>query len=215
MKEELLMDYLEGRLGPSERAEVERHLAKCDDYLEAFLIAEKMPADENMEHLEPVPGYLTARLIKGIRHQKDMSFFESAFSFIRSLVARGAAAAAACNPWRKPGLAPVRGTKTVIDDSLIAIKKSFTELDVAIEIDKIKPGKANIKVALINHQQPPQATRVTLFNGEREVSSYLVRGSQVRFENVFFGHYTMTFTINGVEKGNYSFEIKETRHGKR
>ena len=167
-----------------------------------------------MADLETVPEYLTRGIIKRIDHQKDDTVLSRAIGFIQSLLARGPVAVAAFIPWKRPGLSPVRGTKTIIDDSLIVLKKSFAELDIEIEIDKVQPGKASIRVALVNNELPPIPTRVTLLKDGREVYSFMVRGSQAHFENVSFGHYTLVFTVNGAEKGNYSFQIKETRHGK-
>jgi hypothetical protein len=214
MKEEILMDYLEGRLSSREQARVEKHLSKCDPCREEILIAGEMLREENTADLETVPEYLTRGILRKIYHQKDNTIPGRIISFIQSLLERGPVAVAALLPWRKPGLSPVRGSKTIIDDSLIALKKSFAELDIEIEIDKVQPGKASIMVVLVTNEQPPQPTRITLLNKGREVYSYLVRGSQAHFENVSFGHYTLVLTVDGVEKGNYSFEIKETRHGK-
>jgi len=214
MKEEILMDYLEGRLSAREQVRVERHLSRCDSCLEEILTAEEMLREENRANLETVPEYLTRGIIKKINHQKDDSISGRAISFIQTLLARGPVAVAAFIPWRRPGLSPVRGTKTIIDGSLIALKKSFAELDIEIEIDKVQPGKASIKVTLVNNDQPPIPTRVTLLKDGREVYSYMVRGTQAHFENVAFGHYTLVFIADGDDKGTYSFEIKETRHGR-
>jgi len=214
MKEETLMDYMKGRLPARAQAEVERHLSSCDACLDEILITEEMLRENSMTNLDTVPENLTRGIIKKINDQKDALILSRAISFLQSLLARGSVAVAGLNLWSKPRLAPVRGIKTIIDDSLIVLKKSFADLDIEIEIDKVKPGKASIKVALATDYQPPKPTRVTLLKSGREVYSDMVRGSQAHFENVSFGHYTLVLTIDGTEKGNYSFEIKETRHGK-
>ncbi len=42
IREEVLMDYLEGRLSEKERSKSERHLANCDTCLEEVVVAGEM-----------------------------------------------------------------------------------------------------------------------------------------------------------------------------
>lgn len=214
MKEEILVDYLEGRLSAKERAKVERHLSKCDNCLsELMLEGEMIQAEQNLSKFESVPDHLTKITIEKINRLIDDTFFERISKFVRTILIRGPVALRTLFPSRKVGLAPVRGTKTVIDDNLILLKKSFVELDIEIEMDKIMPGKVSIKVMLANDFEDIKPVRATLIKNGREVSSYLVRGTKALFENIPFGHYTLVISIDGAEKGKYSFEIKESRHG--
>lgn len=52
--------------------------------------------------------------------------------------------------------------------------------------------------------------------GKREIASYLVgKRGYVLFDDVPFGHYTLTLARDGEMLGDYLFEIKETRYGKK
>jgi len=215
MKEEILVDYLEGRLSAKQRAKVERHLSKCDNCLtEIMLDGEMMQAEQNLSKFESVPDYLTKKAIERINRVIDDTFLERISKLFRTILTRGPVALRTLFPSRKVGLAPVRGTKTVIDENLILLKKSFVELDIKIEIDKIMPGKVSIKVLLADDVDAGKPVRATLLKNGREVSSYLMKSSKALFENIPFGHYTLVISIDGAEKGRYSFEIKESQHGR-
>ena len=87
MREEILMEYLEGRLSARGQAKVEQHLSKCNSCLEEFLIAERMLHENHTAHFETVPGYLTKDIINKLEHQHDNTIIGSTINFIRSIPA--------------------------------------------------------------------------------------------------------------------------------
>ena len=212
-EEEVLVDYLEGRLSNRERWEVERHLAECDACLEEAVVTRKFIQSVTLHKLDPVPEQVTRRAVEAVMALKDNSLLERASEQISLLVSRWSKVLAESLPRRGPSLAPVRGSKTVIADDLILLKKSFSDLDVEIEIEKIDQQKASILVKLSKDDLPAKPIRVTLFKNGREISSYLFTGLTALFEDIPFGHYTLVFSRDGQRVGEYPFEIKETRHG--
>jgi hypothetical protein len=118
-------------------------------------------------------------------------------------------------PFQGPSLAVVRGKKTVVANDLIQIIKNFPGLEIHIEIEKIGPQKACIKVLSSKDERQTEPVRVTLFENGRELSSYLLEKSVAIFDDIAFGHYNLVFSKNGKQIGDYPFEIKETRNGRK
>ena len=212
-EEEVLVDYLEGRLSIRERWEVERHLAECDACLEEAVVNREFIQSVTLHKLDPVPDHVMRRAVEAVMALKDNSLLERVSEQISLLVSRCSKVFSESWPRRGLSLAPVRGSKTVIADDLILLKKSFSDLDVEIEIEKIDQQKASILVKLSKDDLPAKPIRVTLFKNGREISSYLFTGLTALFEDIPFGHYTLVFSRDGQRVGEYPFEIKETRHG--
>lgn len=212
-EEEVLVDYLEGRLSKRERWEVERHLTECDACLEEAVITKEIIQTVTPHKLDAVPENVTRRTVEAVMALKHKSLLERASEQISLLVSRWSKVLTESLPRRGPSLAPVRGSKIVISDDLILLNKSFSDLAVEIEIEKLDQQRASILVKLSKDYLPAKPIRVTLFRDGREISSYLFTGFTALFEDISFGHYTLVFSRDGQRVGEYPFEIKETRHG--
>ena len=117
-------------------------------------------------------------------------------------------------PWQNIRLAPIRGSKRIISEDLILIRKSFDDFNAEIEIEKTGHDRARIDV-MVTEKTQNNPIRVTLLKNKREVSSYLTNGSNAVFEDIPFDHYLLLFTRNGAKIGEYLFEIKENRNGRK
>lgn len=212
-KEELLMDYLEGRLSEGERSKVEQHLLACDTCLEELVIAEKLNDSSLLIGLELVPEQATRRAVETVKALRREPLFDRISAYIHPLFSQGRDVFK--RPWLRvrPNLAPVRGSKTVVAEDLILLKKNFLDLDADIEIEKISEDRASIFVRLPKGDEPNNAIRATLSKNGREVSSSLCLGQAASFEGVPFGRYMLTFSRDGVKIGEYAFIIKENHHG--
>ena len=212
MTEEVLMDYLENRLNENRRKWVERHLAGCAACLEAVAIAGPMIRRGDLPELDPVPETVTERAVKTVKALSRNGWSDKVFGYVHLLVSDWTRRLNEFGPWRPPGLAPVRGTKRVLGEDLILLRKSFSDLDAEIEIEKKAGGKASIRVVLSRDSTPRKPIRVSLLKNGREISSYLLSGAAAMFEDLPFGRFMLVFTRNGTRVGEYPFEIKETRH---
>jgi hypothetical protein len=211
-KEEILMDYLEDRLTEKQRSNVERHIANCDACLEEVVVIGEMIRGTRYFELDTVPEDVTSRAMVAVRAIRDNSLLDKVSIYMSLLVSKLSDTFAGFWPWKNPGLAPVRGSKTLIAEDLILLRKSFSDLDAEIEIEKKGQDMASIRVTLSRDDIPEKAIRITLFKNGREVASYPSTRSAALFEDMPFGHYLLVFTRKGVKAGEYSFEIKETRH---
>ena len=212
--EEVLAGYVEDRLSDKERAKVEHHLAFCDTCLQEVVVARKIIRDSEFFEADTVPDDVTKRAIEAIRVIRGNSMLDGISIYLNLLLSKCIDTLILLWPWQTPGLAPVRGSKTVIAKDLILLKKSFSDLDVEIEIEKRDQDKTSIRVMLLRDNAPKKPLRVTLFKMGREVASFPLNGSAKLFEEIPFGHYVLIFTRKGIKAGEYSFEIKETRYGK-
>jgi len=216
--EEMVGDYLEGRLNDVGRSQIEEHLSECETCLQEFMLGNGLVRGGDGSKLETVPGRVTraaVRLVKGegsnshsplsVRYKR---FFNEMYSNLMDLLS--------LSPWGSWRLAPIRGSKRVVSEDLIHLKKTFKEIETEIEIERTGVSKAHIRVKSAGSNGCGEGIRVTLKRGEREISSYLMDSSgYVLFESIPFGHYSLTLTRDGVMLGNYPFEIKETHDGRR
>jgi hypothetical protein len=212
-KEELLVDYLEGRLSERERLKTEQHLSECDSCVEELVIAEKFEDVTFSLGLEPVPEQVTLGAVELVRELSRNSLFERISESAQTMVEKGRIGF--MKPWlqMKPNLAPVRGSKTFLAGDIILLRKSFSDFEVYIEIEKTGEDLASIVVRLPDADEFGDPIRATLMKDGREMSSFLCAGQPAIFEGVRFGRYTLVFSRNGMRVGEYAFIIKETSHG--
>ena len=216
--EEMLADYLEGRLSDDEKSRLEKHVSQCDQCLEDMMISKNLVNETYQFELDQVPD----RVTKGVLHMledhggqswhaisiKLKRFFNNLSSSLSDYLGP--------IPWGRFALAPIRGTKTVVSDDLVQLRKTFKEIEADIEIEKKGPDSAHIRVRLTDRKKNEQGIRVTLRKGEREFASYLPgKSGYVFFEDIPFGQYSLDFDKDGAKLGTYPFIIKESHHGRK
>jgi hypothetical protein len=206
--EEIIADYLEGRLSAEDKEAMDAHLSECELCLEELVIAGKALRDA--AEAPPVPLAVTetaVRLVAGRapgaaeRSLKDSiaAYAEKISDYVRYSL-----------PWRWQQ-ATIRSSKIEAAPDLVVIRKVFKEIEAEIEIEKTGDDKAHIRVKASRREK--NGVRVTLKKGEREISSQLLSGDYALFEDIPFGRYEIVFSTNGSELGTYTFEIRESRHG--
>jgi hypothetical protein len=210
--EEMLMDYVEGRLPERQRSRVERHLVGCERCLEEAALVWQMLHAKELVEMEPVPETVTNRAVEGVGRLRSETIMEKIVGNAGPKLGSWAEKLSAMMASRAPGLVVVRGSKTVIGDDLILLKKSFVNLDVDMEIEKKRGDQASIRVMLSRNSIPDETVRVTLFSEARELSSYLLEGAGAVFDDIPFGRYMFVFSRNGKRVGEYPFELKEMRN---
>jgi hypothetical protein len=103
----------------------------------------------------------------------------------------------------------------VASGDLVCLRVFFKEIETRIEIEKTGSGMARIRVIPHEAGKHIKALRITLKKAQKEVASYLLDGDYVLFEDIPFGHYSISLAKKGVQLGTYLFEVKETRHARR
>ena len=210
--EEMLADYLEGRLSEKERSKMEQHLTECQTCLEDLIVTNDMVRGGEGPEVNPVPDRVTQAAVHLVNNRSFLipagSLWERTKQSIKGLYAKlsDPFRAALQGEW---SLAPIRGSRRFVSDDLIHIRKTFKEVETDIEIEKTGDQKAHIRVSL-PRAELERGIRVTLIRGEREISSHPLNDGPALFEEIPFGHYGLTFARNGVKLGTYLFKIKES-----
>jgi len=211
---EEIIDYLNKRLPDRARTRAERHLSECDECLEDVVVAMGVVRGGDLAEFDPVPAQVTRGTIKVLRESRQRSLPEELSRFIKRTKVGLNRIMHQTLPMQGFCLVPVRGKKTIVSDDLIRIKKSFSGFDAEIEIEKTGRDKARLDVT-VKGKVANDPIRVSLFRHERELSSYLVNGAGALFEDIPFAEYVLTFVKDGSKIGEYLFEIKESRHGRK
>lgn len=219
--EERLADYLEGRLSEKERSHVEEHLAGCEICLEGLAVITRLVHDRDQFELDHVSNEVTEAAVRLVTSRTVMtqdSLMEKLKGSVRNI---GSAMSDVLCPkqgqrWQP---APVRGSNTVVSDDCVCLKVSFEKIETEIEIEKTGSNSAHIRVKPHKAEKYRGVLRITLKQGKREVASYLLDGLYVLFEDIPFGHYSISLAKKGVSLGTYIFEVKgshrENSSGKR
>ena len=215
--DEMLADYLRGRLDEKEGSETEKHLSDCTICLEELVIANSLFQCVDLPQLDPVPAQVTetaVRLVQDLDSTVSDSLSEKFERAIKTLPTR-ISDFLNHKTWAELQTQPIRGSKTIVAKDLVLLKKTFRDMETEIEIEKMGANMAHIRVKLLLDDKTSQTIRVTLKKGGREIASHLAEGDQVLFEDIPFGHYSLTFARDGVTLGICQFEIKETNSGRR
>jgi hypothetical protein len=194
--EEIIADYLEGRLPPEDKEELDAHLSECELCLEELVIAGK--ASRAAAESPMVPSSITEATV-GLVTRRTAGVAEKISDYFRYSF-----------PWRWQQ-ATIRSSKIAAAPDLVIIRKVFKEIQAEIEIEKTGEDKAHIRVRVGEREK--NGIRVTLKKGEREISSQVLSAGYALFEDIPFGRYEIVFSNNGSELGSYTFEIRESRHG--
>jgi hypothetical protein len=215
--EERLADFLDGRLSEEERSRTEEHLAGCQACLEALVIANTLTRGASELELEPVPAAVTesavSRVTSGYPVTSDSST-QGTRPSLRDLGARMIEILSS-RLFGESCPAPVRSSKIVASENRVCVRVPFKEIETEIEVEKARLGTATIRLRLLETGAFGRALRVTLKQGDREITSQLLEGSSALFEDIPFGHYGISLTEEGKILGTYLFEIKESRRGRR
>jgi hypothetical protein len=196
---------------------MEKHLSDCTSCLEELVIANSLFQGGDLPQLDPVPPEVTetaVRLVQDLDATVSDSLSEKFERAIKTLPTRisdflNHTTGAELQPQ------PIRGSKRIVTKDLVLLKKTFKDMETEIEIEKMGENRAHIRVRLLLDDTTSKSIRVTLKKKEREIASHLAEGAQVLFEDIPFGHYSLTFARDGVTLGICQFEIKETNGGRR
>ncbi|RJQ78984.1 MAG: hypothetical protein C4519_11595 [Desulfobacteraceae bacterium] len=198
--DEILMDYLEGRLSGRRRARVEGHLAGCSSCREQIRICAELIFGDGADEEIAVPAAVTRRAIQAVTGQST----RTRPADTRAFMARGMALIEKLTGGAALSPVPVRGPLSAESRHLIRRHKSFQDLEVIIEIEKRDVAEASIRVGVVTGKLP---LRISLVQGRREVASLVCGLTPVLFDEIPFGAYSLIFVHDGRVIGEYPFEI--------
>lgn len=210
--DEVMADYLEGVLPDAAKFELETHIADCDICLDTITEGNRLLRGGGIVETDPVPAHVTQRAVDAVRHQaaqRQGAFGRWLGQSTRSLVEKiGNVVLVPTAGDLYP--APIRGSVHQLDNDRVLLKKTFTEIDTEIEMERTAAGTTHIRVFLVGDSANETGIRVSIQQTDREVSSQLIDGGYAVFEDVSFDQYRLVFTRSGNSIGAYAFELKET-----
>jgi hypothetical protein len=211
--EERLVDYTEGRLSEDDQSQIEEHLSECHLCLDTFILMREMAENLEQFELEHVPKRVTETAVDLVtkRHFKSSNLNKKIGFFFNETVSRIVETLPKPNGAMQPVL--VRGAKIEPSDDRVCLTVTFKNIKTKIEIEKSDPEKVLIRVSPSGSFESIKGIRVTLKSGDREFASHRLIETYVVFEDIPFGHYSISLTDNGEELGSYMFEIKDSRYG--
>jgi len=211
--EEKLGDYIEGRVNDEDRLGIEEHLSECDTCRREFIIGKGLVRGGDKLELDPVPEEVILSALRIVNRYASIPTISLKGKFVRFFNEVRSAITNLFRPvlWGRWGLATIRGSKKVVSEDLVHLRKRFRDLETDIEIERIaKSRRAHIRINITGINSNKEGIRVTLQREKREISSYLSdKRGYVLFEDIPFGHYSLIFKKDKITLGTYPFEIKE------
>ena len=205
---EAMADFLEDRLAQPAHDQIEAHLAECERCLEEMLTIRQVMHQRATEMVPAVPHAVTQRALARVDRAQGGSVLDALMGWIRALSLECTRKLRGAGLFSSPALAPVRGSKVSLSDEVVLFTESFPGLDTEIEIEKINDRQANVKVTISRSSAKTLPVRITLLRSDREVTSYLADQAGVFFEAVPFGRYSLVYTHDGANIGQFDFSIK-------
>ena len=216
--EEILADYIEGRLEKKQKCQIENHLSTCDRCLQTIIVANSMYTEYDSYEFQEVPEYVTQTIIQNFISQKDkmrnIMFTRARRWWEQFKISLADFGMLFFNDLQ---LAPVhRGARVVRARNQSRRRKAFDRLKTDIDIQKTGNNLARIKIQIKRSEDEIDKIRVILLKRklditpviDREIASDILHENSVQFENIPFDHYNLTFTRDGITLGRYLFQIK-------
>lgn len=212
---ETVADYLEGRLQGQTRDRIETHFSKCSQCLETLVVTHQVYRVGSNEYVKAVPPAVTQRPVSEIDRIETGGWLDLLMSRFKAWTLGWSRL---LNRFSFPltrALVSVRCNKIRPADDIIMCSKSFAGLDAEIELERLDSRQANVKVSVSGAMVENFQVRISLLRNEREIASYLVDRESVYFESIPFGRYTLAFTQNGTNIGQFDFNIRMADDGGR
>jgi hypothetical protein len=205
--EETLASFVEGRLEKGLEKEIREHLLSCDSCLELAVSLAPQFEEAQIASRVQVPLKSLRRVLR-----LDPAWegaWELVIRFARGLVQalRTSGDISIASPVPAEAF---RGGKQVISENLVAFRREFPPYLAEIEVEKIRDDQGEITVSVNEKEtgKPAQGLRVSLFDPDRELESYVLDQGQAVFENVRFGKYLIHLTQKGKQIGKISLNMK-------
>lgn len=215
--EEKLAEYLEDHLPEEDRFVMEEHLSDCKNCLEGIIVTNSLIRHKGGFELKSVPLEVTESAVRLVTGGNAMSY-DSLTNKLKGTIKNMSLKIAdllRLYPWEKWRPASIRSSKKIMSENYVRMAVPFKNIITEIEIEKTETDKANIRVILPTDYQPFNSLRITLKKGGREVTSILLDGDYVLFEDISFGRYGISLVEDGVKLGTYLFEITGNRHDRK
>lgn len=206
--EDTIAAFAEGKLEKPDIQRIKEHLISCDNCLELAKSLAKQMEEQDIESSVNVPLRSLGRVMRLDPAREGA--WDIVVDFARGMV----------NAFKSSGEAsfaePVaagafRGVQKVISENLVVLQKEFPPFHAEIEVEKINNNRGEITIQVNEKEtrKPAKGVRVSLYDPERELESYLLDKGHAVFENLKFGKYSIRLTKKGEIIGKISLDMKK------
>jgi hypothetical protein len=213
-REELLADYMAGRLNDEKRIEIESHVADCDQCLDEMALLQDLESHPELTRSETVPDKVmqaALELVKKEMRPKGQTLLrQTAASYLKKIFKPLSDQLEILTGFNTAPAA-VRSSAANQGNDHIIIRKVLS--NITVEIEKTGHQSVLIRVILEGKIQTQTNIRVILMKpNNREVASCLLQEGVALLEDIPFGKYILVFARDAKIIDNYPFEIKESPH---
>lgn len=197
--------YLEGRLSSSGKEAVDGHVAACNKCWKDFVAVSRVMNREDAAD-ENVPEYLIAKAV-GMFPEKT-SVFDLVLNLLKDCV-KVLYCPPDINIFTPVAVPALRGKKAVSSE-MIVLKKSFEDIEVELDIEKVAGSLCSIRVAVddLNRKRSVNTIRIELISEGRELESSILEDGETVLEDIGLGKYTIRINKKGKTLGEIALKIK-------
>jgi hypothetical protein len=197
--------YIEGGLSSGRKEAIESHLAGCQKCWKEFVAINRVIIREDA----PVENVLEYLIEKALGMFPDkISVFDIVLNLLRDSVK-----VFYCSPdiniFTPLPVPALRGEKAMPPE-MIVLKKSFEDIEVELDIEKVAGSLCNIRVAVddLSRKILMNTLRVELISDDRELVSSLLEDGETVLEDLGLGKYTIRINKKGKTLGEIALKIK-------
>ena len=197
--------YIEGSLSSGRKESFESHLAGCQECWKEFIAINRV-INRKDAPAENVPEYLMEKAI-GMFPEKR-SVFDVVLNLLRDSV-KVLYNSPDINIFTPLPVPALRGEK-IMPPEMIVLKKSFEDIEVELDIEKVAGSLCNIRVAVDDPRRKilMDTLRVELISEDRELVSGLLEDGETVLEDIGLGKYTIRINRKGKTLGEIALQIK-------
>lgn len=181
--------YLDDRLDLEKRESLERGLLSCDQCREEFIALRRVMIRDDVRNITEIPDYLMQKAVNMFPEKRNildivLSFVQDSIRIVSCSQDMHQVIPRFAEGLRAGGAAPLE---------IIVLKKSFEDIDVSFDIEKVDKNLCNIRVSVddINEEKSSGALRVGLISRGRELVSSLLENGETFLEDIGKGEYVI------------------------
>ena len=201
-----LAAYLEGRLSPEKRQQVERVLGSHKGTRDEVAAIRHIISTTGGMPEERVPAHLIEKAVRLYPTKRNL--FDIAVSLVKDAVQVVYRSVDVAVNSLQPALG-LRNTR-MLGPRMVILKKSFADVDVELDIEKVEGSFCNIKVIVADSmtKRPAHNLRAELFSQGRELASELLEQGEVLFEDIGPGVYSVSINKMSRVFGEITLKIE-------
>lgn len=181
--------YIEGSFSSDQQESFERHLSGCHECWSEFVAINRVIMNKDSVATEDVPDNMIEKA--SMMFPKKSSLLDIILNLVRGSVdvVHRSLDINIFSPLPAVGL---RSRKTIRPE-MIVLKKSFKDIDVQLDIEKVSETICNIRVSVdtLKGRDLIRGLRVELISKGRELISDLIEDGETVLEDISSGRYTI------------------------